>query len=334
MHRAVPLPSAPASTVVRNRAPAQVIPVVIWRWAVGLFLLGPIFSPNGVTGERLTNEVYCAPAMTNRAVGGPVFQAASTRRMVERLADLRANLDVRGAIYANDERVKLIRKLLPTQMAPGPRGSLLADLANQLLLSGQPAEALDAYQALEDFSATNHMELSMDTRKGVRIGKATALLRLGEQENCLMSHNSKSCYLPLEPAGFHQLTRGSRGAITLFTEQLGMYPGDLSSRWLLNLAYMTLGEYPAKVPAAWLIPPQVFASDYALPRFPEIAGALGLDVDGLAGGCIIDDFDNDGFLDLIVSAMGLNSQLRYFHNDGDGHFTERTQEAGLQGLPV
>src|SRR5262249_55238447 len=66
--------------------------------------------------------------------------------------------------------------------------------------------------------------------------------------------------------------------------------------------------------------------------FPDVAGQLGLDVNDLAGGCILDDFDNDGLIDIIASSWGLNGQLHYFHNDGNGRFTERTREAGLWGL--
>jgi hypothetical protein len=58
-----------------------------------------------------------------------------------------------------------------------------------------------------------------------------------------------------------------------------------------------------------------------------------LDLEGFAGGCITDDFDNDGFLDLVIGTMNLDGQIRYFHNDGNGRFTERTAEAGLLGLP-
>ena len=88
------------------------------------------------------------------------------------------------------------------------------------------------------------------------------------------------------------LPRGSRGAIALFDEQLAEFPGDLSSRWLLNPAHMTLGEYPDKVPPQFLIPPKTFASEYDLPPFPDISEGLGVDVDDLAGGVIIDDFDH------------------------------------------
>ena len=52
----------------------------------------------------------------------------------------------------------------------------------------------------------------------------------------------------------------------------------------------------------------------------------------MSGGVIMEDFDHDGFLDLMVSGSGLRSQLRYFHNNGDGTFTELTGAAGLTGL--
>jgi hypothetical protein len=73
----------------------------------------------------------------------------------------------------------------------------------------------------------------------------------------------------------------SRAAIAALTDILSRRPDDLSARWLLNVAYMTLGEYPDQVPSAWLIPPSAFASEYPLPNFPNIAGKLGLDQEGL-----------------------------------------------------
>jgi hypothetical protein len=65
--------------------------------------------------------------------------------------------------------------------------------------------------------------------------------------------------------------------------------------------------------------------------FRDVSQGLGLDLDDLAGGVIIDDFDNDGLYDIITSAWDIEGQLRYFHNDGNGTFTERTSQAGLVG---
>ncbi len=49
---------------------------------------------------------------------------------------------------------------------------------------------------------------------------------------------------------------------------------------------------------------------------------------GHAGGVVMEDFDGDGLLDLMISSSGPLDQLRFFHNNGDGTFTDRTREAG------
>ena len=51
-------------------------------------------------------------------------------------------------------------------------------------------------------------------------------------------------------------------------------------------------------------------------------------------GVVVDDFDYDGYLDLLVSTLrSRRADLRLFLNDRDGTFRERTREAGLTGNP-
>src|SRR5262249_48567452 len=143
---------------------------------------------------------------------------------------------------------------------------------------------------------------------------ALAYLRMGEQENCLNNHTSDSCLLPIRGGGIHKLQRGSRGAIRYLTQILTANPNQYEALWLLNIADITLGEYPTSVPKAWLSPPTAFQSNYDLKKFPDIAGGLGLDLNQLAGGTIVEDFDNDGFLDIMVSSVGTTDQIRLFRN--------------------
>ncbi|MFQ5676226.1 MAG: CRTAC1 family protein [bacterium] len=161
---------------------------------------------------------------------------------------------------------------------------------------------------------------------------AISYLRFGTQENSIFHHTPESGLLPIRRAGIHKNRRGSVDAISVYTEILNANPHDLTSRWLLNIAYMTLGEYPEKVPPLWLVPPEVFKSDYDIGGFSDVAPQIGLDVIGHAGGSIIEDFDGDGYLDIMASSHGLLDQLRYFRNNGDGSFTEHTTEAGLRGI--
>ena len=45
-------------------------------------------------------------------------------------------------------------------------------------------------------------------------------------------------------------------------------------------------------------------------------------------GVAVGDYDNDGFDDLFISALG---QSHLFHNNGNGTFTEVTKSAGMWG---
>ena len=234
--------------------------------------------------------------------------------------------------YLTDRQIPRLQAALAKSTNGQQQASLRFNLSNQQLLSGKTLDALDTIAELEKQVTSTGGKMTGGAGVELRVRKAIAHLRLGEQENCQINHTASSCLFPIPREGWHRLPRGSRGAITLLSEQLKEFPDDLGSRWLLNLAYMTLGEWPSKVPAPWLIPPSVFASEYDLPRFPDVAGALGLDVDDLAGGVIVDDFTNDGFLDVMVSAWGLDGQLRLFRNERNGTFLEVTEEAGLTGL--
>jgi hypothetical protein len=62
--------------------------------------------------------------------------------------------------------------------------------------------------------------------------------------------------------------------------------------------------------------------------FTDVTHKAGLDVEMYAMGVAVGDYDNDGFDDLFVTALG---QSRLFHNNGNGTFTDVTQKAGLSG---
>src|ERR1700753_614412 len=92
----------------------------------------------------------------------------------------------------------------------------------------------------------------------LRMLEATALLRVGEQENFANERNADACLFPIAPSAVQKSSKGWRDAATLLEEQLKEDPKDLSALWLLNIVCMKLGDYPDRVPKEWLIPPKAF----------------------------------------------------------------------------
>jgi hypothetical protein len=62
--------------------------------------------------------------------------------------------------------------------------------------------------------------------------------------------------------------------------------------------------------------------------FTDVTHKAGLDIEMFGMGVAVGDYDNDGYDDLFVTAMG---QSHLFHNNGNGTFADVTQKAGLMG---
>jgi hypothetical protein len=301
-----------------------------------LALAAGLAGPGQLPAASPRNPEFCMPGAVPTPEQAAKIAAAilkepeGTRRMAALLQQITRDADPMRNPFRSSDQIPLLRARIAQTTDFGPLMDLRLQLVQALLMSGLPDEALKENQAIIGL-VRQYDPQDKKLLPQLLTTNALCYLRMGEQENCLLNHNADSCLFPIQGGGVHQLQHGSRGAVAVLTDLLGKFPGDLRARWLLNISYMTLGEYPAKVPPQWLIDPQLFASDYDIKRFPDVAALVGLDIEGQAGGVIVEDFDNDGFLDIMKSGWGLNSQLRLFHNNGDGTFTERTEQAGLIG---
>ena len=284
------------------------------------------------------NPEFCAPGgvptpeQAARMAAALLNEPASTQRMAALLQKIARESNPGRNPFRSTEKAALTREMLARTTDPQKIFELKVELTQQLLNAGRPEEALEENMDTERrMKELNVPEDDLGILRDLLTARAICYLRMGEQENCLLGHNNDSCIFPIQGGGVHKLQRGSRGAVAVLTELLDRLPGDLRARWLINIAYMTLGEYPGAVPSKWLLDPKLFASEYDIKRFPDVAGAMGLDLDDLAGGVVMEDFDNDGLLDLMVSSWGLTDQMHLFHNNGDGTFTDVTERAGLIG---
>lgn len=196
---------------------------------------------------------------------------------------------------------------------------------NALLELGQEQKAIDVFEQL--LGKTSPLEF--ERRFRIMKDLAMAYLRLGERTNCFHNHTPESCIYPISLAGSHKDKTGSQKAIELYKQLLNKDPNDFESKWLLNVAYMTIGGYPDQVPPGMLL---AVASEDSLSitkPFTDVAAGVGVNFNNQAGGSIIDDFNNDGYLDVITSSWALTEPMHYCRNNGNGSFTDISDSSWL-----
>jgi tetratricopeptide (TPR) repeat protein len=181
---------------------------------------------------------------------------------------------------------------------------------------------------------------------------AMASMRLAEAENCLAplqtgpghghAMNDRAFYCSLPLLRPHQRTQYSQQAVKLFERLLDRYdPDNQLYRWLLNFSAMAVAGFPQQVPERYRIATpfidafygtraEEMRRRYSWLRFTDRAQELGIENFGAGRGVAVEDFDRDGFLD--VMATGRNFGVTYYHNEGGTRFTALTDEVGLGGL--
>ncbi len=263
--------------------------------------------------------------------GGAPYQSAGTRKMAALLERTFRETDWKADPNKPAERVPYYRSLLERHLSMPDEFQVRLEMAREMLRAGDSAEAIKALEELRRICAERKFVPPADAQHQLGEWLGLSYLRLGEQENCAHMHGQKACVFPIRGSGVHHLTRGAEGAVREYTALLKVNANDDQSRWLMNVAYMQLGRYPQDVPKEWLIPSSLFDSEQDLGDFPDIASVAGLDVTGHAGGAILEDFDGDGLLDVLVTSSGPMDQMHLFRNLGNGGFEDVTVRAGLTG---
>lgn len=260
----------------------------------------------------------------------------------QKMLALLAEINVRAAhenTYLGDTRARGLRdqlKNLGPTSSDTQRLELHFQLGEAELMLGNEGAAIQQLSAAYRLLPKLKNLLMPESVNGLIFRLGVAYMRLGETQNCCLRYSPDSCILPIRGGGVHSEQEGSRKAIGYFMEVLGNSGKrsrlHLEAQWLLNIAYMTIGDYPEDVPPAHLIPPGAFESEEDFPRFTNIASKLGLATFSLSGGAVADDFNSDGYLDLLVSTWDTAGQIRLFINNQDGSFSDDTVNAGLTGI--
>jgi len=204
---------------------------------------------------------------------------------------------------------------------------LTNQLVRQLLQDGEIQEAVREVDIL--FSALASRPDYLKKNPSLHLLRGLTYLRLAEIENCVKRHNAECCLFPLQNGGIHEVKQPAIEARLSYLNYLSHEPSDLRARWLLNIASMAIGDYPDAVPAEFLISAKRFDAKTDIKRFPDIAPLLGVDTLDLCGGCIVDDFDGDGDLDIATSTIDPLGSMTYFQNEGDGSFSDASSQSRL-----
>ena len=276
-------------------------------------------------GEKTTSSIK-----TNNIT--PVAQTEETLEMVERLHKLVINGTPDLYYHWNGKLAEVLKEEMKKATNDTKHMEIWYQYVLQLLNSGK---SKDCIREIEN--KLNKRNITYETLISRRWSPileilALAYLRLGEQENCILNHNEYSCIIPIQKEALHTLQNGSRKAIEIYT-MLYKHNPDHTYKWLINLAYMTLGEHPHKVPSSLLITfPNWNLEEQNFPEFKDIAASLGVNINGLSGGACIDDFNNDGLIDIFATSYGMQDQVKLFVNTGNGNFQDYTEASGMKGI--
>jgi tetratricopeptide (TPR) repeat protein len=322
-------------TAVRGLAPGQISPV--FRLPSG-FAIVKVLAPDELAG---ITESQRARQAAIRAEGSIRFDVnlsgfteaagalANFAKPANWNTDLKLSCSLRQQSFA-DLKARAI-KLAATADEPGHSRAdsvaLRLGVAQVYAYQGEMDSAIAQFEAALRTASAGAPQLLPEVEETLGVAY---LHRAGAVNGLYDRHPGELCLFPIRPEFRYPKGADSEKAIQHFLASLKLRPNDIETRWLLNLAYMTLGKYPAGVPKEHLFAPSLFASAEDIGRFTDVAPRTGLDTALFeVGGLIVDDFDNDGLFDIVTSNWDFCAPMHFFHNNGDGTFTDRSAQSGL-----
>ncbi len=243
--------------------------------------------------------------------------------------DPRAICDTRRASLAAMLE-SLQRHLASLGSEPAPSADLMQTHAGMGMLHAYDGRMADAIRHLDE---AHRVAIAIGSEAALALEEALGVAHLHKaaaDNGVPRSPGQLSLVTATPHDGYGDATHADK-AVTHFLKYLSARPDDIEVKWLLNLAYRAAGRYPSGVPPAHLIPPDVFTSAEDVGLFRDIATELGLQSVAMAGGVIVDDFDDDGGFEVVTSSMDSCAPLRMFARDVQGSFVDVAERAGLAG---
>src|SRR4030095_10408218 len=136
-----------------------------------------------------------------------------------------------------------------------------------------------------------------------------AYVHKSEMDNGIYTAPGDRCLLSTKGNASLPKTEAFDTALQHMVALLDAHPDDIELKWFLNAAFMATGGYPGRVPAKYVIPPAACDSPEDVGRFVDVAKQAGIESHSSAGGVVVDDFNNDGRLDILTSNFDSCGQM-------------------------
>ncbi len=294
-------------------------------------------TPTAPPMQRIFASAIALLILSSASAGAQSPQPSSHERMRALLAeiDAREPFGTQYVTAANYQRQRVDN--LPHQVGLVQQTAMIQRLAEAELRAAQPAAAFkhldEVARNVELLTASKRLRLTMMSR----FWTGAFFLRQAMIGNCRGPAASARCTLPIRDGDIHPDQQSLREAIENLTTVLNLtqpdVPEHMAGQWLLNVAYMLGGDYPEGVPRRYRIDPRVLDGPApTIPTFRDVSADMGVDTFSTGGGVAADDFDGDGWIDMMLSSADLSDNVQYLRNRGDGTFEDITFAAGLEGI--
>ena len=215
---------------------------------------------------------------------------------------------------------------------PKKRLFLQLKLIDELTRDGKNEEALMLIEqtagALEQYVPKNELE---GVARNLNFFKALALFRIDERKCCYDNFRSHSCIFPVVEEDYLFPTDNIKKANEIWKELLRKEPWDYRSKWMFNLSSHLMGNdterrlrsvfYRKK--GDGITPLDIETSN--------VSKKFNLNCEGLAGGVIVEDFDQNGLPDVFRTSWYFDHNCQLFLQVEPGRFIEQTEQLGLEG---
>ena len=145
-----------------------------------------------------------------------------------------------------------------------------------------------------------------------------AYLKKAEKTNYIIEHPEKFGQLPIGDRGLYYDSIYLKKALNILHSKMSLYSSSFFSEYYNLILYLS-GEGDINDPVV---------SDKFETKFNNLFTILS--IDSLAGSSIVDDFNNDGYLDIFVSSI--NKNLMLFHGQKDGTYDDVSKVTGVHRM--